>query len=278
METTGTIEYRLPPIMKLEEGDQLTQWCKFKYMFKNFITAAGFENKSETRKAAILLNSVGPQLQEIYFNILKKKESPKLEELLDIFNEYFEPKKNEVISSYKFNTRIQEDGESFDEYFADLKKLAKLCSYKDIEERMIRDRIVIGIQDKKVQEKLLGMKDLTMDQAVDICRSAQLVREQQLIIASQSMPVDAVRRRSPKPSPTTTHIKDEYSNNNNFNNKKYNINSNNNMSSYNNFLKYLCKKCHIVHEPRNCPAYGKKCMNCNKFNHFKIGCKEKLNL
>ncbi|KAF5282315.1 hypothetical protein FQR65_LT14369 [Abscondita terminalis] len=36
---------------------------------------------------------------------------------------------------------------------------------------------------------------------------------------------------------------------------------------------YLCKKCNTKHEARNCPAYGKRCLNCNKLNHYKIGCK-----
>ncbi|KAF5283071.1 hypothetical protein FQR65_LT14088 [Abscondita terminalis] len=36
---------------------------------------------------------------------------------------------------------------------------------------------------------------------------------------------------------------------------------------------YLCKKCNTKHEARNCPAFGKRCLNCNKLNHYKIGCK-----
>lgn len=38
---------------------------------------------------------------------------------------------------------------------------------------------------------------------------------------------------------------------------------------------FLCKKCKSKHKFRNCPAYGKKCLRCNKFNHFAVVCKNK---
>ncbi|CAH0716116.1 unnamed protein product, partial [Brenthis ino] len=43
---------------------------------------------------------------------------------------------------------------------------------------MIRDRIFIGVKEQRIQQKLLEVKDLTMAKAVDICRSAELSREQ----------------------------------------------------------------------------------------------------
>lgn len=51
------------------------------------------------------------------------------------------PKKNEVYKSFIFNNRKQGEGESFDAYLLDLKKLVK--SYKD-KERMISGHIGRG--------------------------------------------------------------------------------------------------------------------------------------
>ncbi|XP_064410442.1 uncharacterized protein K02A2.6-like [Latimeria chalumnae] len=39
-----------------------------------------------------------------------------------------------------------------------------------------------------------------------------------------------------------------------------------------------CGKCGNVHEYRNCPAFGKKCKFCGKYNHFARQCKSKANL
>ncbi|KAK9685557.1 hypothetical protein QE152_g37946 [Popillia japonica] len=35
---------------------------------------------------------------------------------------------------------------------------------------------------------------------------------------------------------------------------------------------YLCKRCNKKHKPKSCPAYGKICINCGKYNHFAISC------
>lgn len=33
-----------------------------------------------------------------------------------------------------------------------------------------------------------------------------------------------------------------------------------------------CKFCKGVHEYKKCPAFGKKCNNCGRLNHFSIAC------
>ena len=50
------------------------------------------------------------------------------------------------------------------------------------------------------------------------------------------------------------------------NNRKPNSNS-----------KYMsnCGNCGTSHEPRKCPAYGKQCSKCKKFNHFQELCRSK---
>ncbi|CAH0730229.1 unnamed protein product, partial [Brenthis ino] len=80
--------------------------------FKIFMMAAGFEKLSETRKAAILLNCVGQQAQELYFNVLKMEEKPKLDDVIKVLDNYFEPKQNELINSYNFNKRTHDTGQN----------------------------------------------------------------------------------------------------------------------------------------------------------------------
>lgn len=37
----------------------------------------------------------------------------------------------------------------------------------------------------------------------------------------------------------------------------------------------LCSRCGRSHKPRQCPAYGQQCLNCQGFNHFARMCKAK---
>lgn len=43
---------------------------------------------------------------------------------------------------------------------------------------MIRDRLVFGIQDKGAKARLLREKDLSMDKALDMCKSSEIANKQ----------------------------------------------------------------------------------------------------
>lgn len=263
------VEYKMPPSLNLDNIENCwSQWQRFKLSFRNFVLAAGFDKLSEARKAAILINCIGQQAQELYFNVLKKEDKDKLEDVITIFDDYFRPKQNEVINTYNLNKRNQEEGESFDAYYTAIRKLAENCNFEDKKDRMLRDKIVIGVRDQRVQQKLLEVKDLTLDKAVDICRSTELSRE--FVKTLNNPEVNAVQSSRPV-FHEQQHNKAKYFNNNNSTwsqsaNVKHNSNTN-----YNKFF-YKCRKCNTEHGPRQCPAFGKICSKCNRLNHFSVGC------
>lgn len=259
----GAVEYRMPQGICLDDIDNCwPQWQRFKLSFRNFILAAGFERLSEARKAAILINCIGQQAQELYFNVLKIEGKEKLEEIIEIFDGYFKPKQNEVINSYNLNKRNQEDGESFDAFYTSIRKLAENCNFGELKDRMLRDKIVIGVRDQRMQQKLLEINDLTLQKAVDICRSAELSRE--FVKTLNNPEVHALQ--TGRPTQQHHFSKDKY-----FTKKDLPQGSNNNKVQYNrNF--YRCRKCNTDHRPMQCPAYGKTCSNCKRMNHFKVGC------
>ncbi|XP_063358771.1 uncharacterized protein LOC134648218 [Cydia amplana] len=264
------VEYKMPPSLNLDNiENSWPQWQKFKLSFKNFVLAAGFDKLSEARKAAILINCIGPEAQELYFNVLKKEDKDKLDEVIQIFDDYFKPKQNEVINRYNFNKRNQEEGESFDAYYTAIRKLAENCNFDDKKDRMIRDKIAIGVRDQRVQQKLLEVKDLTLDKAVDICRSTELSKE--FVKTLNNPEVHAVQ--SGRPVFRGQQLsKAKYFNNNNSKSWSQSANvKHNNTTNYNSSF-YKCRKCNTEHGPRQCPAFGKICSKCNKPNHFSVGC------
>lgn len=255
--TMAGVEYRMPQPLKLDTTeDLLPKWRLFKQQFKIFVSASGLERVSDTRKAAILLNCAGHEVQELYFNVLKTKteETIKYEQLLKSLDDYFEPKENELISTFAFHKRCQEEGENFDLFYTDLRKLVKTCNYKDQEERMLRDRIVLGVLDKKLQRKLLEVNDLSLQKVVDMCRASELSQNHIKKMYQQQATVAVEAVQSSQPQNTQDKPKDKY---NSVNNRD---------------ILYNCKKCGTRHKPRNCPAFGKICHNCNKPNHYIKGC------
>ena len=75
------------------------------------------------------------------------------------------------------NTKIQEEGESLDEFVTELTKLAKLCKYGELESEIIRDRVVVGIYRTEVKDRLLREATLTLEGAMSICRADEESRK-----------------------------------------------------------------------------------------------------
>ena len=71
-------------------------------------------------------------------------------------------KSNRVFAKYKFYQKVQQEGESFEQFLTSLKLLVKDCGYGDPDE-MVRDRVVIGCHSTKTREKLIQEgSDLTL--------------------------------------------------------------------------------------------------------------------
>ncbi|KAL4703249.1 hypothetical protein ACJJTC_002469 [Scirpophaga incertulas] len=195
------VEYRMPTPLNLDNLNEIyPQWKRFQASFNIFLLAAGLNKVTETRKAAIFLNCIGRSAQDLYFNTLKNPDKEKLEDIVEIFENYFKPKNNEIINTFHFNQRKQQDGENFDAFYSDLRKIAQNCDFESFFERMLRDRIIHGIQDRHVQQKLLEKKELTLEQTVDICRTSELSKEHVKIITEQQTSlhdVDAVQAKQP---------------------------------------------------------------------------------
>ena len=117
----------------------------------------------------------------------------KTDKLFTKFKTYCKPKQNITVERYCFNTRTQEASKTIDQYVNELKLIAKNCSYGDLEDQLIRDRIICGIRSEMVKQRLLRAEDLTLDKAI-ICRAEeQYLSEEPTIEAVHGLHLKAPR-------------------------------------------------------------------------------------
>ena len=110
----------------------------------------------------------------------------KLEKIMEQFEAYFNPRKNITYSRFKFFTYRQETGQSFDDYTTELKKLSSDFELEGLRESQLRDMLIIGLNNKKLQERLLRESNLDLNKTVEICRIVEVTHSQAHIMQNNS--------------------------------------------------------------------------------------------
>uniref|UniRef100_A0A8C5FT87 Tick transposon n=1 Tax=Gadus morhua TaxID=8049 RepID=A0A8C5FT87_GADMO len=98
----------------------------------------------------------------------------------DVFQSFFVVKKNVIYERAKFNMHIQREGELVDSFVTALYALAEHCSYGVLHDELIRDRLVVGLLDNRLSERMQLDADLTLDKAVRMARQSEEVKKQQV--------------------------------------------------------------------------------------------------
>ena len=73
--------------------------------------------------------------------------------MLQKFDAYMSPKKNITYMRYRFFSCKQLEGQSIDDFATELKSRTQHCEFDTLRDSLIQDKIVIGVNSKKVPRK-----------------------------------------------------------------------------------------------------------------------------
>ncbi|XP_039870493.1 uncharacterized protein LOC120723214 [Simochromis diagramma] len=254
-----------PAGLDLLQGNLSENWRRFRQRFELYLAATGGASKPPKVQSSLFLHVAGEEAVEVYntFTFAENGDEHKLMKIMEKFEEYCNPKKNITYERYKFFTCVQGDM-PISQYITELKLRAKSCEFGQLQESLIRDRVVCGITSDAMRERLLREDDITLEKVVQLCIAAETTKAQikqmheedhnAQVSAHESKDVDAVRHKQ-------TCKKDRQS--------KMKLNDKDQASTFN------CKRCGTKHALRQCPAYGKQCKNCGKMNHFARMCRSR---
>ena len=160
--TTGGSLAKVPDTFSFTGNED--KWKRWKQKFDIYAETSGISEKTETKKIYALLNLLADDGLDIFetFNIKPTDDGITLKNVLDKFDLYCTPRKNEVFERHKFFTRIQGERESVDTFVTNLKTLARTCDFGDQNEKLIRDKLVLNGNSPTLQEKLLREENLTL--------------------------------------------------------------------------------------------------------------------
>ncbi|KAJ8026783.1 hypothetical protein HOLleu_31719 [Holothuria leucospilota] len=135
----------------------------------------------------------------------------------------------------------------------DLKRLAQSCEFNTLQDGLIRERIVCGLIDNKLCERLLPDADLTLGKTITTCCASETSKNQlKTLTGTGNYSVHNVQSKN----------KAKYSG------RRKVTNSNSDTGAGKPFITN-CGRDHFVGK---CPAYGQTCKKCGLKNHFAKYC------
>ncbi|GFR03747.1 retrovirus-related Pol polyprotein from transposon 17.6 [Trichonephila clavata] len=220
----------LPTIPAFEPGTNPSEsWRHRKEGLEDYLEALRYSEAPEKTKTALFRHLCGEELKK-QLRAFDLKPNDGCEGFLEI---------------------KQEQGEKFTDYYSRLRNAVDECNYGESQDRMLRDKIIQGLLDKVLQERLIretSKKAKTLQEVVSECKAAENSKVQASVM-NEKLSVNALKN----------FRKDQ---NQSMNNQKNEVN---------------CKQCGKIHEKKKCPAYGTKCRNCDGRNHWAKMCRTQRN-
>ena len=233
-----------PPTLDLSV-DRFAAFRSWKEKWNDYVLITSLADKDPAYQSAMLRYTFSTETRNIYDSLnLNEDDKKNPQVIIDKMEEFAKGIINETLERHKFFQRKQEDGEGFDDFITDIKILGQNCNFCSTAtcfESLLRDRVVGGIISDQVREKLLAIKKLTLEKAVEICRSAEKACDG----------LSALKNNT-----EVGYISNKYS--------RQNVNR----GKTNNLI--TCKFCLRKHVfgRESCPAWGQKCRECGYNNHF----------
>lgn len=230
-------------------------WTKWRRRFERYMVTSGMKHtQSEEERVDSLVYIMGEDAEEIFQSFsLSAADKKSFDKVMEAFDNHFISKVNVIFERAKFNLRCQNEDESVEEFITSLYTLSEKCSYGAMRDELIRDRLVVGVRNKKLSENLQLESNLDLPKAVNIARNHSNVKKQQkeLNLQERSQEVSYINKqakpqRKAKPS-TSSKI----------------------MS---------CEKCgrntcfSLTNTNKACPAEKSKCDSCGRFGHYRYVC------
>ena len=156
-----------------EFNPQREDWTSYTERLQEYFIANGLEDAA--KKKAVLLSIVGAEMYQLMRNLTApaKPTEKSFDQLVKLVEEHHHPSPSVILQRFKFASRRQKPGESIATFVSELKRLSEHCNYGQTLDEMLRDRVVCGIADGRLQRRLLAEPELTLKKAVELAQAQE---------------------------------------------------------------------------------------------------------
>ena len=161
-------------IGKIEEYNENDSWIEYTERLEQYFAAN--EITDNNKKRAVLLSVCGAKTYKLIRNLVnpRKPTDKSFVELINLVKNHLNPRPSSIVYRFKFNSRFRQPGETIQQYVAELRNLSEHCEFGDQLEKMLRDRLVCGLNDERIQRRLLAESQLEFKKAMELATAMEI--------------------------------------------------------------------------------------------------------
>lgn len=241
------------------------EWEKWIRRFERFRMASNLNGSTDANQVTTLVYCMGDEADDVLRGLdLTDGQRQQYDAVRNAFDRHFVPRKNVIYERAKFNKRVQQPAETVDSFITALYALAENCEYGELHDELLRDRLVVGLKDSSLSERMQLNKDLTLTKAITMARQSEEIKRQQTDLRGESSKgktaMDAVHVRKSQPNKFRSREQKQ------FKPRKPQLTKQENKTCF------KCGKTQM-HPAAQCPAKNAECHNCGKRGHYGRVCR-----
>ena len=199
--------------------------------------------KEDEKKQHLLLAMIGGRTFKLLANLVapQKPSEVEYEAIHRVLQEHFKPRPIKIAERFRFYKRNQQPSETVATYLAELRRLASTCEFGEFLYEALCDRLVCGLREETMQQRLLAEPKLDLKRACELAQGMEAALKDAKEI--QSIEAD---------SGTANRVGNAKSN------------------------ATACSRClGIGHKAAECRHKATKCNKCHRTGHLAKACKSK---
>ena len=271
-------------------------WPMWRDRWKRFRQASKLHTEAQEIQVSALIYTMGPTAEHLLTSFsLTEEEKKQIDPVIKQLDEYFQPKTNIIAERHAFETRHQKQGESNESFIRALLTLAQKCDFGETRSERIRDRLISGMTNKELSRKIQIQAletEITLEKVISMLRSCDIVdqggHEQEIDRVSRHLPQHrSQQQHPPRQQQRQQHQppgRQQYQQPQRRQQQPQQQQHQQQQHRYRHFTprgqqrphpsQLTCRYCggdrHM--SPWDCPARGKRCVNCQKLDHFASVC------
>ena len=232
-------------------------WSRWKSRWARYRAASGLRSRPDADQINSLIYTMGEEAEDVLLS--RQIPEDNYANVLAAFDDYFGVRRNLIADRVTFN-RMTQGSDTVDVFINRLYRQAEYCEYGALREELIRDRLVAGVSDDYLCDKLQAERDLTLDRAVHVARQHEASKNAKGVFRPGQASVGTVHaHKLPKKPSAATKQRGKAT-----------------MVPQGSSVPRVCSRCgREPHAKEECPAVKthSQCKKCGKHGHWAKMCK-----